>query len=273
MLRIALRPKWIAALIACLAVAAAFAALAQWQVDRSVDTGLVVERPTETVLPLETVTKPQGPTGLAADGQRVSVKGLFVEGDWLVVSDRYNAGEPGYWVVGHFVTPERVGLVVAIGWTESASQAEKTADILNSMLTPDVADTAITGRYFASEGPQDSDYQAGELSAVAPSAFINLWAEADPGGVYGGYLVATDTSAALGTSAAAGLSIIDSVPPPSTVEVNWLNIFYAIEWLVFAGFAVFLWWRLVRDEFERENGLGHWRTTSSDQTTDAAKVD
>ncbi|MBX3094800.1 MAG: hypothetical protein KF680_09750 [Cryobacterium sp.] len=251
MLRIALRPKWIAALLACLAVAAAFAALAQWQLDRSVDTGLVVERPTETVLPLETVTEPQGPTGLAADGQRVSVRGVFVDGDWFVVSNRYNGGEPGYWIVGHFVTPERVGLVVAIGWTESASQAERTADTLNSTPTPDVADTAITGRYFASEGPQDSDYQSGELSTVAPSAFINLWANADPGGVYGGYLVATDTSTALGTGSAAGLSAIDSVPPPSTVEVNWLNIFYAIEWLVFAGFAVFLWWRLVRDEFER----------------------
>jgi surfeit locus 1 family protein len=37
------------------------------------------------------------------------------------------------------------------------------------------------------------------------------------------------------------------------VQFNWLNVFYAIEWVVFAGFAVFLWFRLVRDAFEREH--------------------
>jgi surfeit locus 1 family protein len=29
-------------------------------------------------------------------------------------------------------------------------------------------------------------------------------------------------------------------------------VFYAVEWVVFAGFAVFLWYRLVRDAVERE---------------------
>ena len=43
-----------------------------------------------------------------------------------------------------------------------------------------------------------------------------------------------------------------SPPPEQSVELNWLNIFYAIEWVVFAGFAVFLWYRLVRDAVERE---------------------
>ncbi|HRP99056.1 MAG TPA: SURF1 family cytochrome oxidase biogenesis protein [Terrimesophilobacter sp.] len=243
MWKVALRPRWIAALIACLAVAAGFALLAQWQIERSVDTGIVLERPTETVMPLDTVTTPQGPTGLAADGQLVSVEGTYVDGDWLVVSNRHNGGEPGYWVVGHLVTPDRVGLVVAVGWTASEHEAGAIADRFNA-FTPDVATVPIVGRYFASEGPQDSDYQAGELSTVAPSAFINLWRSADPGGVYGGYLVAQN--------AATGLEVIDSHPPPTTVEVNWLNIFYAIEWVIFAGFAVFIWWRLVRDEFEKE---------------------
>ena len=35
----------------------------------------------------------------------------------------------------------------------------------------------------------------------------------------------------------------------------WLNIFYALEWIVFAGFAVYFWWRLVRDALEREREL------------------
>jgi hypothetical protein len=31
-------------------------------------------------------------------------------------------------------------------------------------------------------------------------------------------------------------------------RINWLSAFYFLEWLLFAGFAIFLWWRLVRDE-------------------------
>jgi hypothetical protein len=34
--------------------------------------------------------------------------------------------------------------------------------------------------------------------------------------------------------------------------LNWLNVFYAVEWVVFAGFAIFLWYRLLRDEWMRE---------------------
>ena len=49
-----------------------------------------------------------------------------------------------------------------------------------------------------------------------------------------------------------GLDKIDSPVPEIGASVNWLNIFYALEWVVFAGFAVFLWYRLVRDAWERE---------------------
>jgi hypothetical protein len=38
----------------------------------------------------------------------------------------------------------------------------------------------------------------------------------------------------------------------SDATYNWLNIFYAIEWIVFAGFAFYVWYRLVRDRVERE---------------------
>src|SRR5690554_766709 len=134
MWKVALRPRWIAALLLALGVAAAFAALAQWQLERSIDTGFEVERPTETPLPLSTITRPQGPTGAAADGQRVIVEGEFVDGDWLVVHDRYNGGVGGSWVVGHLVVVDdhgTSGLVVAGGWAESEVDAERIAGDLN----------------------------------------------------------------------------------------------------------------------------------------------
>jgi hypothetical protein len=36
------------------------------------------------------------------------------------------------------------------------------------------------------------------------------------------------------------------------IEFNLLNVFYALEWAIFAGFAIYLWYRLVRDVVERE---------------------
>ena len=73
---------------------------------------------------------------------------------------------------------------------------------------------------------------------------INLWSQA-PDGVYGGYLILD--------SAPAGLELIDAPEPVTEVGLNLLNVFYAIEWVVFAGFAIFLWYRLVRDAWELEN--------------------
>ena len=35
-------------------------------------------------------------------------------------------------------------------------------------------------------------------------------------------------------------------------QINWLNVFYGIEWVVFAGFAFFLWYRMVRDDYQRD---------------------
>jgi hypothetical protein len=65
-----------------------------------------------------------------------------------------------------------------------------------------------------------------------------------PTSAYGGYIV--------DNVAPAGLAKIQSVRPTNDVSLNWLNVFYAIEWALFAGFAVYLWYRLVKDAWERE---------------------
>ena len=54
-------------------------------------------------------------------------------------------------------------------------------------------------------------------------------------------------------AAPAGLARPISSPAPAEAStVNWLNIFYAVEWAVFAGFAFYLWYRLARDAWENE---------------------
>jgi hypothetical protein len=100
----------------------------------------------------------------------------------------------------------------------------------------------VVGRYVPSESPQQSDFRSGERSAIAIAELVNLWT--DPGPVYGGYLVAQE--------APPGLVSIGTEAPPTERQLNWLNLFYAAEWVIFAGFAIYLWYRLVKDEWLRE---------------------
>jgi hypothetical protein len=176
-----------------------------------------------------------------ATGQLVTTEATFVAGDYVVLSDRFNDldAAPGFWVVGHGITPDGASLAVALGWSATADEAESAV----AELERSAPDGTLTGRYLPSESPQESDFEAGQRSALAVSELVNLWAQ-EPAGVYGGYLV-TDTPAS-------GLVRIDSPRPLSEVSLNLLNVFYAIEWVVFAGFAIFLWYRLVRDTWEAE---------------------
>ncbi|MET4781165.1 SURF1 family cytochrome oxidase biogenesis protein [Glaciihabitans sp. UYNi722] len=243
---VARRPRWIAALIFALALAAVFAALSQWQLARSVSTGTVVTRDTETLVDLDTIAKPQAGVVDAAAAQLVKVTGAWVPDDYLLVSGRLNGGNTGYWVVGHFAANVEggnpAGLAVALGWAPDRAKAASAMEALSGSQAS--GSVSVAGRYFPDEGPQDSDFEHGKLSTLSAGSMINIWKATDSGGVYGGYLVDSEK--------ASGLAAIDSPAPSSDVEVNLLNIFYAAEWVVFAGFALFLWYRLVKDAWERE---------------------
>lgn len=233
------RPRWIGALILALAIAAAFAALGQWQLSRSLEGGDPTAGRTEIPTALSRVAEPQQPLRSDAIGQRVTVSGTFVNADYMLLSGRSNHDAFGYWVVGHVVTDDGASLAVALGW--APTEQEAIAALEEARTDPPGPDLA--GRYLMSESPEQSDFQNGERSALAVSELINLWT-VEPDGVYAGYLVLDD--------APAGLTTIDAPPPITEVSLNLLNIFYALEWAVFAGFAVYLWYRLVRDALEAE---------------------
>ena len=63
--------------------------------------------------------------------------------------------------------------------------------------------------------------------------------------LYGGYVMAKRPTAGLTAVTPA------SLPRPSTFTAV-RNLLYAVEWWVFGGFAVFLWWRWCRDELDRQ---------------------
>lgn len=256
------RPQWILALILALAVAAAFAWLGQWQMDQAVRTNVDELTQTEEVRPIDELTEPIAGIPEIAAGAVVSLEGEFIAGDFDVVHDRMNQGdaaarEQGAWIVGHLVRAEedRASLAVAIGWTADAAEAEAAVSQLETQLAGTTV--KVEGRYLPAEAPEvpRADEDPHLMRTMVPSALVNEWTEV-PGPVYGGYLVLHPTSGEIASALDdASLTRIDSVAPSAPDRVIWLNAFYAIEWIVFAVIALYLWYRLARDAWEKEHEL------------------
>ena len=83
------------------------------------------------------------------------------------------------------------------------------------------------------------------MTRMSPAALLGAWHDVEELDVYRPYL-ASDVRAERPRPTSPRRA------PAEGSDVNWLNIFYAIEWAVFAGFAFYLWYRLARDAWERE---------------------
>lgn len=250
-----LRPRWILALLLALLVAGAFAWLGRWQLERAVQSNVAATGASETVVPLTTVAQPGSPIRDDVTGQRVTVRGTFSATDYRLIGDRLNKGESGYWVVGHFTVENEdagqtqtsagvapVALAVARGWSPSRDAATAA---MHTLARAGDEKVALTGRLLPTEAPVPPDPKGDPqaMSTVSVAALINVWSDMDNSEAYEAYLVQQHPPA--------GLTAIDSPAPIAQTTVNWLNIFYAVEWVVFAGFAVYMWYRLTKDAYER----------------------
>lgn len=251
------RPKWILALLLALLVAAGFAGLAQWQMDHAITVQSQEAEDTETPQPLSDLTAAGAPVTERSAGKVATFDARVERADTLVVGNRMNQGALGYWVVSHVVTDSGSGghLAVALGWAENRDAAESIAQELRSGVVPEslaegtAAETwSFTGRYMPSEGPELPEPEADltDVGTLSTAHLVNLWAPFE-GAAYPGFIVSHESFP--------GLELIDSFPPLPEETINWLNLFYAIEWVVFAGFAIFFWYRLARDAWEKEHEL------------------
>jgi surfeit locus 1 family protein len=241
--RTALTPRWIGALLLSLAVAAGFAALGQWQIGRAAETAVTQHSDDGAVRPLSSIDKPQ--TGVSGEegGRLVTVTGRLVPKDTVLLQDRLRVGaldpitgQRGWWVVGHLVDGDGDSVAVALGWAPTKTAAQDAAH----RLTSAVHDYA--GRYQPPESPDSDEVETGKVSALSTAALLNQWT--DPGPAYSGFVVSD--------RAAPGLQRIVAPAPEQQSGLNLLNLFYAAEWALFAGFAIYLWVRLVKDAVERE---------------------
>lgn len=242
MRQLAFTPRWIALLVLALIVAAVFAWLGKWQVERAIIQGAKDAYDTEVAVALDTIAIPASPLKSDAAGRRVTFDATLDPASLIVVGNRANEGAIGCWVTGRLVG-DTGALAVALGWAPTLAECAATADEMSGEPVIQALVT-WTGRYAPPEMPEapGPSPDPTQLNYMSVAALYNLWPES-PSPVYAGYLIAeTDVP---------GLARISSTPPITDASLNLLNVFYAVEWVLFAGGAVFLWWRLLRDDFER----------------------
>ena len=257
MLRAVLRPAPLALLALALGLATGFAFLGQWQLGRSqaVEASPALERPR----PLGDVLAPAETFRSDGDGQVVTARGRFgadLVGDpaagadgQVLVAGRDQDGRDGSWVVAPF----RVDGTAASGGTDGDAAARAAVlPVVLAWVRPEVAargaaalpappsgDVEVTGRLLIGEPPKSlgASPDGAVVRALAPADLVNVW----DARLYTGFVIASEPAAA------PPLARVSSAPP--LIGTDWRSFSYALQWWLFAGFAVFFWWRVVRERF------------------------
>lgn len=254
-------------LVLALVLATAFVVLSAWQFEQSRSEQTYAED-TETSVELTDIYEPARGIGPQQADRIVDVTGEFVPGTHLLVDSRLQDGEDGYWAVAAFRVDGAPGdevIPVVLGWTDDADWLHEAGTFFEGpvryqdddrdqdALPGVLSGSSIQGRLLPTEAPGPGPRELGEgvLPTLSVAELINLW-DLDS---YSGFVVAFEIE----HSAGAGLDLDDLGleqvrvdPQPEGSEINWLNLFYAVEWVVLGGFAFYFWWRLVRDAQERE---------------------
>lgn len=231
-------------MLIALAVAAICALLAQWQAGRSVEAPLhdaSANKVAAAHAPLlgQIMRAGHAPANDAV-GTMVRANLLYKTGQVWVVANRVQSdGTQGYWVVANSHCDGK-NLIVTLGFTDSRPKALAARDEFASQDHRKFIDLA--GRLAPSEAP--TELTGSVLQSLSLGQLVNLISPGQPTGAYPLFLLVTKHQVS-------GLEDI-TVVTLNQSQINWLSAFYAIEWTLFCGFSVFLWWRLVRDAQIRE---------------------
>ena len=191
--------------------------------------------------PLAEVLGPDDPFPGEHVGRPVVVPGTWLDDSLVHVADRRRAAgaaDDGVWQVALLAVctqqAERCdtapAIPVVLGWAPAvgvAAEAPQGAAEVRGWLQP------------AEQGQSDPDTQDDVIPSLRTADLLQRTRR----DVYSGYVILDEPATArAGLVAVTPETLPD--PPPSTALRNLL---YGLEWWVFAGFAVFLWWRWARD--------------------------
>lgn len=271
LLRLALTPRWIAGLLLAVAFATGFMMLSRWQLGAA-DQGQIIADPAkEHARELTEVVTPLSPVFAEEADSKVIAHGHYDLDSVVIIESRVHDGRQGWWSVARFIPDEQpeaaegsVGEPYSIGvarwWAEEPEQAAA-AQVPEGELW-------LAGRLVANEapvplkdGPERID-AAPVIGSAATAQLTNVWDAPLYAGIVTAEAEAGERSEALAEDETVRPEAAPQNPGEGLEEIttrqvtdeslDWLNVFYAVEWLVFAGFAFYLWGRMLVDARRRE---------------------
>jgi cytochrome oxidase assembly protein ShyY1 len=210
--------------VAVVAVAA-MAWLGYWQFGayqqhQSDDASSLLER---APIPLDDALGPDAAFPSDSVSRPVVVRGRYLGNEQFYVRDL--GGDGRYAVATPVLTESRAAIIVVRGSVASIPVAAPSGQVrLRGVLEPSQASAAPLDSARTTDGIQ---------IARLVSAFDH--------DLYAGYVVAT---------AADPPDQLAPVAPPRPDASFWAglrNLIYALQWWAFAGFVVFMWWRMIHD--------------------------
>nr|WP_203645676.1 SURF1 family protein [Streptomyces sp. SID14478] len=187
------------------------------------------------------------PVSTQTSGKRATATGHYDK--QLLVPDRDLDGRTGFYVVTLLkVDATGKALPVVRGWLPGAASAAKAP-------APPKGDVTVTGALQSSESPGSDGVPAtagglpsGQVGMISAASLVNLV----PYDVYDAWVTLDEADARM-------TPVPASTPQGSGLDLKaFQNLGYTGEWFVFAGFVLFMWFRLVRREAEalRDAELG-----------------
>ncbi|MFC5723584.1 SURF1 family protein [Streptomyces gamaensis] len=204
------------------------------------------------------------PVTTKTSGRRASASGVYDTGHQLLVPDRTLDDRKGFYVLTPLRTDDGKALPVVRGWLPGdAGSAADTA----AVPAPPAGHVTVTGALQPSESAGSKGVHAagglpeGQLGMISTASLVNLV----PYDVYDAWITASDAQGALRPVPAAA-------PPNSGLDLKaFQNLGYTGEWFVFAGFVVFMWFRLFRREAEAARDAALGITAEGAAADDSAK--
>ncbi|MFI6154055.1 SURF1 family protein [Kitasatospora sp. NPDC051170] len=254
MYRFLLTPRWLSGTALAVAAVAVCVWLGSWQLGRFEDrvsthrenkqsaTAAGDARPIDDLL---NEAAPQVST--VTVGKSVSVSGSYDLEHQLLVPNRVLDGKQGYYVLTPLRTADGHAVAVVRGWAPGTPAVAPGAPAIAP--APPGGAVTVTGRLQANEsvgsnGAVAGGLPAGELGMINRASLLNVLSY---DGWYDGWVAADEPPA--------GLTAVPTVEPQGGDGLTlraFQNLGYTLEWFVFGGFVVFMWFRLVRREAEAE---------------------
>lgn len=225
--RTAVTPRWLFALTALIAFIAISVVLGRWQWDRTQDILAAERAAAAEPIQLSKLINDDGTWNNADIGRTVILDGGFT-GDEISIPNREYQGQSGTWTITRFELDNQASVAVVRGW------------LPNDEFSPPIRQdpTRIEGVLHPNEAFYEGANEEQIITVDAP-ALAAAWNTA----LIDGYVMLQEQDPVLLAADAAAPVIVPPTVSVGNAPFPLRNFFYAIQWWIFAVFAIFVYGR------------------------------